>query len=456
MKKLIIYKVALIATFFITSCSNNNNEENSANYSAPLYTIGNKVYVVKNIKELTDEEYPNNPDIAIRSNLDGKFSHEKVIIERNSEKEFTLTVTPNNNKSDSIVFPNIKLFEFIPFVPSYAKKDNYLEEIGIVNQEWNRMQVNFKEGQYSIKGNNLESTKITRVDLARNCINAYLWELIFYTEENGNIKPCYHGWFDFPKELYADLFKEKNNINYEEYRAVLENWKDPESKEIDLSVLREVTSEENSNFKNLNNELYPLLGERKKKAMNIMVPKNHESINNFLTDSTLFATFSSPGFYNQQEPRVTYLSRLKKLNSVKASNTISNNKLKDKGFELELIFENEEDTTKFIIGGLNKDNIPTLAIQNVNKGYQMPMGIGNHSFYTNYAKIDTANSLESPFYSFLVDQNNNWLDSHTIGIDGPLLHFDDLNPDLLHVWILSFERHCFVGHYIIDLKGVIS
>ena len=86
----------------------------------------------------------------------------------------------------------------------------------------------------------------------------------------------------------------------------------------------------------------------------------------------------------------------------------------------------------------------------------MPMGIGNHSFYTNYSKIDTSNSLESPFYSFLLDQNNNWLDSHTIGIDGPLLHFDDKNPNLLHVWILSFERHCFVGHYIVDLKEVIS
>lgn len=456
MKKQIKFKVALIAAFFITSCSTNSNEETSYNSSSLPNTTDHKAYIIQTIEELTDKEYPNNPDIAIRSDLDGTFSHKEVIIERNSNNNFTVIATPNNTNSDSVIFSDIKLLEWIPSVPKYTKEDEYLEEIGIVNQEWNRMQVNFKKGQYTIKGNNLESTKISRVDLARNCINAYLWELIFYTEEDGENKPCYHGWFNFPKELYADLFKEKNNIDYEKYREVLENWKDPKSKKIKLTVLREVTSEKSCDFKTLNNELYPLLGERKKKAMNIMVPKNQNTINDFLTDSTLFATFSSPGFYNQQEPRTTYLSLLTNLNNVKASNVTSNNKANDKGFELELIFKNENDTTKFIIGGINKKDIPTLSPKNVNKGYQMPMGIGNHSFYTNYAKIDTSNSLESPFYAFLLDQNNNWLDSHTIGIDGPLLHFDDENPDLLHVWILSFERHCFVGHYIVNLKEVIS
>ena len=51
----------------------------------------------------------------------------------------------------------------------------------------------------------------------------------------------------------------------------------------------------------------------------------------------------------------------------------------------------------------------------------------------------------------LLDENGKWLDSHTIGIDGPLLHLDENDPTLLHVWLLSFERHALVGHYTIQL-----
>jgi hypothetical protein len=452
-----LYKVAaIVATFFIASCSTNNTENKVS--SSVLYedTFDESIYTVDTIKELTDIAYPNNPDIAIRSRLDGKFSHNKIEITRTSQEDFTIVILPNNNESDTVVFANIKLLEWIPSVPSFVKKDTYLEQIGILNQEWNRMQVNFKNEQFTTKGNNLESKKLTRADLARNCINAYLWELIFYTEENGKSKPCYHGWFDFPKELYANLFEEKNNISYEDYREQLENWIDPGSKEINLAILRDIKSSSQNEFKNFNQSLFPLQGERKKKKMNIMVPNEQKSINNFLTDSTLFATFSSPGFYNQLEPRKTQLHRLANLTATQVNKTISKNETQDKGLELVLNFQNETDTTKFIIGGLNIKEIPTLSVKNVNKGYQMPMGIGNHSFYTNYAQIETSNSLQSPYYAFLLDQNNKWLDSHTVGIDGPMLHFDDKNPNLLHVWILSFERHCFVGHYTIDLENKLS
>jgi hypothetical protein len=452
-----LYKVAaIVATFFIASCSTNNTENKVS--SSVLYedTFDESIYTVDTIKELTDTEYPNNPDIAIKSRLDRKFSHNKIEITRTSQEYFTLVILPENNESDTVIFADIKLLEWIPSVPTFAKEDSYLEQIGIINQEWNRMQVNFKNEQFIIKGKNLESKKLTRVDLARNCINAYLWELIFYTKENGKSKPCYHGWFDFPKDLYANLFEEKNNISYEDYREQLENWIDPESKEINLGVLRNIESSTLNDFKNYNASLFPLQGERKKKKMNIMVPNEQKSINNFLTDSTLFATFSAPGFYNQLEPRKTQLQRLANITSTIVNKTTSKNEIQNKGLELVLNFQNETDTTKFIIGGLNIKNIPTLSVKDVNKGYQMPMGIGNHSFYTNYAQIETSNSLQSPYYAFLLDQNNNWLDSHTIGIDGPMLHFDDKNPNLLHIWILSFERHCFVGHYTIDLENKLS
>ena len=105
-----------------------------------------------------------------------------------------------------------------------------------------------------------------------------------------------------------------------------------------------------------------------------------------------------------------------------------------------------------IIGGINPTDIPQLEIEKMDKGYQMPMGIANHSFYESIERLNQTPSKENAYYGFLVDENGNWLDSHKVGIDGPLFYFDKNDKTQLHLWILSFVRHSFVGHYKIDMK----
>ena len=80
------------------------------------------------------------------------------------------------------------------------------------------------------------------------------------------------------------------------------------------------------------------------------------------------------------------------------------------------------------------------------------MGIGNHPFYEDYASHEDQCSLTNPNFGLLLDENGKWLDSHSIGIDGPLLHLDKDDPTKLHVWILSFERHALIAHYVLNLE----
>lgn len=108
-------------------------------------------------------------------------------------------------------------------------------------------------------------------------------------------------------------------------------------------------------------------------------------------------------------------------------------------------------TTKLIISGLKKNDIPTLSDEDINKGWMNSMGFGNHTFYETYEHCLANNSKNSKYFAVLVDKNNKWLDSHFVGIDGPLLYWDKNNPNQLHLWILSFERHAFVGQYLIDI-----
>ncbi len=440
-KNAFFFSIALLGLF---SCTNNSVKDDTSLLSSK--DSSSNYYWNIELDELSDEDYPSNPDISIRHSKATEPVYSNLELKRNRDSSFTFVFVPKNNQ-DTIVLENVNLMEWIPTVCEKVKQDDYLTEIAVVNQEWNRHQVKFTEGQFLVKSDNPYGIK--RVDLARNCLNAYLWELITYAEEDGQLKPFYHAWFNFPKDLYAELFENRNGLKYDKYSHELEDWVDPESLPIDFSKLRTIQSEKEVSFENLNYQKYPLVGERKKKFINIIYPKNTTVIDDFLTDSTEFATFSPPGFYDPTDPRKTTLSLLKYPSKV-FYRTLDSNL-----FELEVDYLNTDSTktTKLIISGLNKEDIPTLSTEDINKGWMNSMGFGNHTFYETYEHCLENGSKNSTYFAVLTDENNKWLDSHFVGIDGPLLYWDKNNPNLLNLWILSFERHAFVGHYLIDVNG---
>ena len=405
------------------------------------------------IEELTDNQYPDNPDRSIQHSLTGAFSHSEVVIDRIGDS-FNLIFLPKNTQSDSLILSNVNLMEFMPTVPVHVRNDEYLTEITLVNQEWNRQQVKFSLGDFSFKGTNQESSITRRVDLARNCLNSYLWEVITYANQDSTLAPVYHGWFNFPQELYQSMFKERNDLEFKQFASKLEDWVTPEAKKIDFDILRTIVSDTVIAFESKNKSLYPIVGERKKKEINIIKPLHYSIIQDFLTNTTLFATFTPPGYYNTSEPRKTKLGALAQLKRVVQSDIISQNHLKDSLIELRFSFLSNSGNIKtdVVIGGVNLEDIPTLPFKESYKGYQMPMGISNHSFYETYEECLKKTSFDNPYYSLIVDSNGLFLDSHDIGIDGSLLHFDSQDAKKLHVWLLSFERHAFVGHYVLKLK----
>ncbi len=434
---------AIILIITLLSCSRENNEVEKGCFT-PQKEIS---FSGAKIITLSDKDYPNNPDISLRSSFTGAFQHDSIYFKRENKEYFTLKIMPGNETSDTLFLDSILLAEFIPTVPEWIKDNEYLSFIGFVNQEWNRQQVQFSPNNYKISSSGTEYLHLKRVDIARNCLNSYLWEIILYTEEKGESKPYYHGWFNFPDSLYHQIFQDRNEMDFCKYEEHLAFWKDPESKKIDFNELRTITESKDLSFENHNTKLYPLGGERKKKQKNIIFPKEVSSINDFLSDSTKYATFSPPGFYDYSNPRKTYLSQLATLKKAELSYATSANK-KDSIIELSIQFARKDSITPplSLVCGFQPEKVPVLDLENSYKGYQMPMGISNHSFYESYSEMKKNSSLENPFYALLVDIDGNFIDSHKIGIDGPLFYFDKKSKKL-HLFILSFERHSFVGHY---------
>lgn len=399
------------------------------------------------IKNLSDTEYPDNPDIGFRAKdyKNDWFTNGEIKVHKENSKYLNFQFL--TKEKGTIEITNLDISEFIPTIPKRLKKDYYLSYIACINQEWNRNQVKFLGKEFIATNKN-----IVRVDLARNCLNAYLWEIILYVKEGEKIVPYAHGWFDFPNNLYATLFENKNNVAYASFKKGLENWKDPENYTLKLNLLRSIISPIPVSFSDSSSTMYPLEGARKKKFKEIIYPKKFATMKDLQTDSSLFATFSPPGFYNKKDPRKTELGRIYNLKNLEVNRTKNPNISKEtKEIQLTFLDKKEERQTKLVIGGLNFKDFPVLHSSKANDGWKNSMGFGNHTFYETYTEHNETKAELNPYYAFFTDGENKWLDSHKIGVDGPIFYFSDESRKRLHVWLLSFERHAFVGHYVLLL-----
>ena len=95
-----------------------NSEEESVEDS-------HQVAEIAILKELSDEEYPDNPDIGIRHEKYTETTMENIsFIE--GEDGYEVVVIPSRAADDTVRMFGIQLMEFIPTIPEFAKNDEYL------------------------------------------------------------------------------------------------------------------------------------------------------------------------------------------------------------------------------------------------------------------------------------------------------------------------------------------
>jgi hypothetical protein len=429
------FPVTLAVCVFWAACHTATSPQDTTTAQALTFSI----------TSLSDEDYPDNPDIGFRStNYDNTFFQRGSIrIDEQQRSDWTFW-----GKDDSIKLKQIDLKEFLPTMPAYLKEDSYLSYLALINQEWNRNQVRFGQGEFSSS-----DTSIVRIDLARNCLNAYLWEIIAYTQEEGNTVPKYHGWFHFPHGEYQKQLEARSGIDFAKYKDALEDWKEPPFQKIAREALREELEEVVIHYADKSDAMYPVAGARKKKFKEIIYPTSFNTMRDLQTDSALFATFTPPGFYNKADPRKTSLGRFRKLKNIRL-HRIRSKANQDTLVEIDLMFQDKqlERTTHMVLGGIDLASMPALPVEEVNRGCRSSMGFGNHPFYESYAEHQRCLASHSPYYAYLCDGEQVWLDSHQVGIDGPVIHRDPQRPNVIHLWLLSFERHAVVGHYEIRLE----
>jgi hypothetical protein len=397
------------------------------------------------------DAYPDNPEKT--SPVFGTYSHRQVIVEQLDGTRFRFLLEPASPKSAAIELTDVDLAHVVAAVPPWVKADLGLTKIGLIDREWNRQQVRFSRNSPHVHvregGDGFEQRALTRVDLARNCLNAGLWELLLFTTEDDEERVYEHLWFTFPLGLYKQVFERVNDLSYWSYWWRLEHWIDPSGTPIRLDRLRTVEREWPIQAMARWDEPVAVQGEQVRKRKNILTPVA-KTYRDWYREPVQFTSFIPPGRYSRAHPRETHLHYLAELTDaiLRQVKLIGGS---ESLFEVELDFRSSKtgESSRLIFGGLDWTTIPVASPERYDHGWQVPLGIGNPSFFESYEQIVTSPPIQRRFYGFHLDAQNRWLDHHAIGVDGPLFHWDADDPSLLHLYLLSYERHALLNHIIL-------
>lgn len=398
-------------------------------------------------------DYPEDPEE--RSAQFGNYPHRHLVIQQTGDTRFRFLLDPGTRTAAPIELTDIDLAHFVAAVPSWITNDPDLTKVGLIDREWNRQQVRFSRISPHVRvregGDGFEQRALSRVDLAPNCLNAGLWELLLFTSEDGEARVYEHLWFTFPLGLYKTLFERVNGVSYWSYWWSLEHWVDPSGTPIRLDRIRTVEQEWVLPATARWDEPVAATGEQALKKRNILTPVAAH-YRDWYTQPVRFASFIPPGRYSIRHPRETQLHYLAELTSA-ALRRVKSPAGPQPLVEIELAFRSHQsgEATRLIVGGLDLAVIPIASGKEYDHGWQVPLGIGNPSFFESYDHVVADPPTQRTFYGFLVDSQNRWLDHHAIGVDGPLLHWDADNPSILHLYLLSYERHALLNHLVLVL-----
>ena len=403
------------------------------------------------VREYSNFEYPEDP--ADRSIHFGEYSGRSLTLIQKGETHFDFVLEPGDRRTAKIVFRDIDVGLMTPSRPEWTKEDAHLERIALTDRQWNRQQVRFDPHSPHVEvsgGDGFERDHLYSAELAKNCLNAGLWEVLLFTQENGHKALYYQNWFTFPLGHYKRVFEQNTGISYWNHWYKLEHWSDPRGTPVPLDGLRKVTNEREVRAVFDASEPILAAGEQVRKRRTTD-GENLRTWGDFFDGRKVrFATFAPPGRYDVRKPWKNEYWRLSQFDKAILREIVSPATSKPLA-ELELVFKNKGtgEVARFIVSGFDLAELPQLPVEKYPDGLYMPMGIGVPPFFQSYDQLEKHPPDRSAYFCVLLDSASNWINHHEVAVDGPVMHRDATKPDVLHVYLLSYERHSLITHVVI-------
>jgi hypothetical protein len=402
------------------------------------------------VREFSNAEYPEDP--AARSVHHGQYNGRRLTLVRKDDTHFDFVLEPATPHTARVVFRDVDVARMTPGLPAWTKGDAGLQRIALTDRQWNRQQVRFDRGSPHLEvsgGNGFEEANLFSAELAKNCLNAGLWEVLLFAKEDGQKALVYQGWFTFPLGHYQRLFERNTGLPYWRHWYYLEHWFDPAGTPVRLDGLRRVTREREVPATFDRDEAILAAGEQARKRRTL-IAENLLTWGDFTEGHKVrFATFVPPGRYSVAQPWKNEYWRLERFEKALLRDVVSPATGRPLS-ELELVFRDRlGGVSRFLVSGFDLKALPQLPAADYARGLYMPMGIGVPPFFQGYDELEKAPPDRSPYFGVLLDDAGRWVNHHEVAVDGPVLHRDAADPRLLHVYLLSYERHTLVGHFVV-------
>jgi hypothetical protein len=406
------------------------------------------------IREYSNEEYPEDP--ADRSVRFGQYDGRRLTLIRKEDAHFDLVFEPTQPHISTVAFRNIDVSLMTPSIPAWTKPDDGLRRIALTDRQWNRQQVSFARFSPHLEikgGDGFEENNLYSAELAKNCLNAGLWEVLLFAKEGDAKALYYQGWFTFPMGHYKAVFERNTGLPYRKHWYYLEHWFNPAGTWVPMAKLRRVIAEREVPAKFDSSENVLAAGEQVRKRRTTLA-KNVVYWGDFYDGRKVrFAAFRRPGRYRVDKPwknQYWRMDRFEKAILREISTPASETSLQ----ELELVFTStkQEGVCRFIVSGFDLAKLPQLRMQDYPNGFYMPMGIGVPPFFQSYDELTQKPPHTGSYFSVLLDGQEKWINHHSFAIDGSVMHFDEKDPSVLHVYLLSYERHSLIAHLVVALR----
>lgn len=379
--------------------------------------------------------------------------------------QFDVSFTLNHGGATTdLMLQNIDLSLMIPMVPTMAHGSETLTQWFLTEREFNRQRVMFEPGSAHINlpnGLGEYAPEDISIGLTNNCLGAGYWELAVYAHTDTGKEKIYQGYFTFSRRAYAGLIAQMNPTHYWQQARTMEGWpgfKFLSGLAFDLPALRTVQSEQLVPVKDLKSE--PILAAKEQVSKSDLIVYGNGNASEIGTWEELrqadlqFQSFVKPGIYDPSRLWNSDYSQLANVTQATARQVIS--PLADEPLvELQLDFANADgELRQFIVSGIDLEQIPQLESENYSDGVYMPLGFGT-PFTQDYLELEENRPEENPFFSVLLDGENRVIDYRKgIGINGLVIHRDVNDGNLLHVYLMSYERITLIGHYVVDMSNI--
>jgi hypothetical protein len=417
------------------------------------YRLHDKMQV--HVEETNATRYPEDP--ANKSRYYGRYGNRSLLLERIDKNHFNFILQSSDPSVATVSFKNVDLRLFIPIQPQWVKGDKNLSSVTLSERQFSHQQTAFnRESKYLAVqgGDGVEENALESAELVKNSLNAGLFEVQLFTKEKGEKALYYQGWFKLPLGHYKEIFEAENHISYWSTWHRLEHFIDPQGTAVELDKLRSVMNEREVAFKYDPLEPIAVQGEQLQKAR-ILNASGLRCWGDFCNNKQLtFATFNPPGRYNVLSIHGNEFARIEKIDKVlyrQISSPAQNEPLE----EIELVFKHAKDGSpqRIIISGVAFSQLPQLSMRHYSKGLYMPMGISTPPLHQSYEELVENPPEKSPYFCVMLEKDNQFVNHHRAAIDGPIAHRDLYDPNLLHIYLMSYERQTLVAHFVLDLSN---